>query len=325
MPSLTAQLVRRSFVTALCLARSRAGSTQITGDSSAEDLARVALAMREQTERLATVGPQPRGITVTRFDGPVPGDEVAHGRQVDSDRVVLHLHGGGYFMCSPATHRGMAVALSRTARARVVLPAYRLAPEDPFPAAVDDAVAAYRHLLERGEDPSRIAVTGDSAGGGLALSLLVRARDEGLPMPACYAGMSPWTDLTGSGDSMRDRDAVDPWLKADQVPPAALAYAGDAPLDHPLVSPLFADLTGLPPMLVHVGSDEILHSDAERLVARARAAGVDASLGVFDGLWHVFHAFPLPESRHALREIGAFVRRHTDAVRRTAAGRSSAA
>jgi epsilon-lactone hydrolase len=324
VPSLTAHLVRRGFVTALCLARSRSGSPGIAGESSEEELARVALAMREQTERLATMGPQPRGITVTPLDGSVPGEEVVHDRQVDSDRVVLHLHGGGYFMCSPATHRGMALALSRTARARVVLPDYRLAPEDPFPAAVDDAVAAYRHLLDRGVDPARVAVTGDSAGGGLGLSLLVRARDEGLPLPACYVGLSPWTDLTGSGASMRERDALDPWLNADQVPPAARSYAGGAPLDHPLVSPLFADLTGLPPMLVHVGSDEILHDDATRLVARAREAGVDASLGVFDGLWHVFQAFPLPESRRAWREIGAFVRRHTD-LAGGRAGRSAAA
>jgi acetyl esterase/lipase len=125
--------------------------------------------------------------------------------------------------------------------------------------------------------------------------------------------MSPWTDLAGTGESMRELDGVDPWLTARLVEPAARAYAGDLDLADPRVSPHYADLTGFPPMLVHVGSDEILRDDARRLVARAREVGVDASLGEFSGLWHVFHAFPgFPESRRALREIGAFMRRHTE-------------
>ena len=175
------------------------------------------------------------------------------------------------------------------------LPRYRLAPEDVFPAAVDDAVAAYRWLLEdRGVPAERIAISGDSAGGGLALATCFRARDAGLPLPACYVGMSPWTDLAATGTSLQELDGIDPWLSADLVLPAARAYAGTAALDDPLVSPLYGDLAGLPPMLVHVGTDEILLEDAVRLVAVARAAGVDASLGRFQGLWHVFQAFPLP-------------------------------
>ena len=166
---------------------------------------------------------------------------------------------------------------------------------------------------ERGVAPERLAVTGDSAGGGLAAALLVRLRDEGRVLPACYVGMSPWTDLAGTGASMQELDDVDPWLSAAMVVPAARAYAGTVPLDDPRVSPLYADLTGFPPTLVHVGGDEILLDDAVRFVDACRAQGVDASLGRFDGLWHVFQVFPgMPESRDALREIGAFVRRHTD-------------
>jgi monoterpene epsilon-lactone hydrolase len=253
-------------------------------------------------------------------DGATPGgadDPVASTR-----RVILHLHGGAYCLGSPETHRGLAAALSRTARAAVLLPAYRLAPEHRHPAALEDVLATYRWLTdERGVDPGRIVVTGDSAGGGLGALLLVRLRDEGRPLPAAYVGVSPWTDLAATGSSLTDLDGIDPWLSAALVMPAARSYAGDIPLDDPRVSPLYADLRGLPPMLVHVGTDEILFDDAARFVERAREAGVDASLGRFEGMWHVFHIFPgLPEGRAALRELGGFVRRHTDHPRSAGTG-----
>ncbi len=317
--------MRRALVTAVKAMRRRGGGTPAP-DSPAEDLEAYALAMREQMERM---GSRLRPSRRVRWHevGPGHGSCPLAGLWVEDDavaaedRVVLHLHGGAYLMGSPRTHLGMAASLSRTARCPVLLPDYRLAPEHVFPAALDDAVAAYRWLTEeRGFAPKRIAITGDSSGGGLGLALLVRLRDEGHELPACFVGFSPWTDLAGTGNSLRELDELDPWLSAAMVAPAARAYAGETPLEDPLLSPLYADLTGLPPILIHVGSHEILLDDARRQVERARAAGVDASVGVFEEMWHVFVAFPgLPETRRALREAGAFIRRCTA----TADGRAS--
>lgn len=317
MASWQARVARRLFVSALQAQRfSAAEGATITPDLPQDDLERYALRLREQMEQLVRFAPLPSWAQVTEHAAPVRGDWLVSERS-DRDspqqRVVLHLHGGGYCMGSPRTHRGLGAALARVARGRVFLPEYRLAPESPFPAALEDAVAAYRWLLEDERvDPGHLAVTGDSAGGGLAVALLCEVRDRDLPLPACYVGLSPWTDLAATGQSMTTMDGVDPWLRSDLVLPAAAAYAGGYALDHPRVSPLYADLGGLPPMLVHAGTDEILYDDGRRLVERARAAGVDASFGEFAQMWHVFHAFPgLPETRRALREIGAFVRRHT--------------
>jgi epsilon-lactone hydrolase len=326
VPTLRTRLVRAGFVAALRAVRRTAGGAPL-GDAPEEELREYALGMRAQLETLS--GRLPTGRTVRFRDAeecPVPGLWVADGRSLppvgddavgdlgcaSADRVVLHLHGGAYVMGSPRTHRGLAAAMSRTAHAQVLLPDYRLAPEDHHPAALDDALTVYRWLVEdRGYPPGRIAVTGDSAGGGLGLALLLAARDAGLALPACYVGLSPWTDLAATGASVAELDGIDPWLSAALLIPAARAYAGTVDLRDPMVSPLYGDLSGLPPVLVHAGSDEILRDDAVRLVERAREAGVDASLGIFDGLWHVFQAFPLPESRSSIREIGAFIRRHT--------------
>lgn len=312
--SLRASLMRRGLQAALWAMRARSGGVPDPAGSE-EELEAYALRLREQMERMGSRLRPRRHVTWHELPAaePVSGLWVEDEATAVDDRVVLHLHGGAYLMGSPRTHLGMAASLSRTSRSPVMLPHYRLAPEHVFPAALDDAVAAYRWLVDRrGFRPDRIAVSGDSAGGGLGLAMLVRLRDEGWPLPACYVGLSPWTDLAGTGDSMRQLDELDPWLSAAMVTPAARAYAGETPLDDPLLSPLYADLTGLPPMLVHAGGHEILLDDARRVVERARAAGVDASLGVFDGMWHVFQAFPgLPETRRALREIGAFVRRCT--------------
>jgi epsilon-lactone hydrolase len=333
-PSVRSRIVRQLLVTAVRTMRSRSGGGPPDPAGPIADLEAYALGMRTGMEKMASRIPVTRGITARTDDhAPVSGlwvvddrarvrasgDRGSGGHVVRGDevattqRVVLHLHGGAYCMGSPATHRGLGATLSRTSRAAVFLPDYRLAPEHVFPAALDDAYATYRWLTdERGVAPERLAVTGDSAGGGLGASLMVRLRDEGLPLPACYVGMSPWTDLAGTGASMSELDGTDPWLSARMVAPAARSYAGEAELDDPAVSPLYADLTGLPPVLVHVGGDEILLDDAVRFVETCREYGVDASLGRFDGLWHVFHAFPgMPESRDALREIGAFIRRHT--------------
>ena len=319
--SLRARVARATFgavVQALRHWRER-GTGPITADSPVEAFEEGALEVRATLETLTTTTILPFGLHEEEADGaPVPSWWFSSDRPTDG-RIVLYVHGGAYVAGSHATHRGLAAAFVKAGRARVLLPEYRLAPEHRFPAAVDDVLASYRWLLDEGTDPDRIAFAGDSAGGGLAIALAVAARDAGLPVPAGIACMSPWVDLTATGASVVTNDHNDIWLDGGLVAPAGRMYAPDEP-DHPLASPLFADLRGLPPMLVHVGTHEVLLDDARRLVHRARAAGVDASLGEFDGLWHVFQAIPgLPERRRSLRELGAFVHRVTSRPVRAAA------
>ncbi len=322
MLSVRARVARATFgaaVRGLRRFRER-GTGPITGESPVELFEEGALTVRESLDLLTRGNVLPTGVTSTRADGaPVPTWWFDDGSPTEG-RVVLYLHGGGYVAGSHATHRGLAAAFVRFAGARVLLPDYRLAPEDRFPAAVDDALATYRWLLEdQGADPARVVFAGDSAGGGLAVSLALAARDAGLPQPAGLALLSPWVDLTGTGASVVDNDHHDIWLDGGLIAPAGRLYAPEDPA-HPLASPLFADLTGLAPMLVHVGTHEVLLDDARRLVTRARQHGVEASVGEFDGLWHVFQAIPgLPEGNRSLRELGAFVRRVTGALVRSAA------
>ncbi len=328
-PSLRARAVRRVFVVVLRAMRELGAGGLPGPDAPRADLEAYALRMRGTMERVLGRMPVSRDVEVVPLSGaPVAGlvlvpegvrpagTEGLDPREWlgDLDRLVVHLHGGAYVLGSPATHRAIGAALARSTRAAVVLPDYRLAPEHPFPAALDDAEAVWRWLTDvAGVDPWRVAVSGDSAGGGLAAALLVRLLAEGVPHPACYLGWSPWLDLAGTGASLVDKADADPWLPAPLLNPAALAYAGATPLTDPEVSPLYASLTGLPPTLLQVGGDEILLDDARRFVVRARAAGGDASVGVYPGLWHVFPAFAgLPEARDAIAEAGAFIRRHTD-------------
>src|SRR5215831_2545397 len=192
----------------------------------------------------------------------------------DADRAILYLHGGGYVIGSINTHRALAGRLSRAAKARVLVIDYRLAPEHPHPAAVEDAVAAYRWMLQQGLLASHIAVSGDSAGGGLTVATLVAIRDAHLPTPAAGAPISPWVDMEGIGDSMTSKSAADPIVHKDDLLNMAKAYLGGKPPRTPLAAPLYADLAGLPPLLIHVGTAETLLDDASRLAERAKKAGV---------------------------------------------------
>jgi acetyl esterase/lipase len=225
------------------------------------------------------------------------------------DRALVYLHGGGYCLGSVATHRGLTARLSRTARLRVLSVDYRLAPEHPHPAAVHDAVAAVRHAYDSGLAPSRLAVAGDSAGGGLTVATLVALREQGLPLPAAGVCISPWTDLSGSGESVTTRAELDPLVAPKDLERLAAAYLGGRDPRTPLASPLFADLRGLPPLLVHVGTAEILFDDATRLAERAREAGVEVELEVWDEMIHVWHAFAdaLPEGVQAIEGIAGFL------------------
>jgi acetyl esterase/lipase len=247
--------------------------------------------------------------TLATEAGGVPAEWVS-APGADPDRVLLYLHGGGYCIGSIATHRSLVARLSAASGARVLNVDYRLAPENPFPAAVDDGVAAYRWLLGEGADPSRVAIGGDSAGGGLTAATLLALRDAGERLPAAGVLLSPWTDLTFSGESHRTRADEDPMVGVDGLRLMADAYRGSEDAEHPLVSPLLADLTGLPALLIQVGTAEVLLDDATSLAKRAEAADVAVSLEVWDEMIHVFQAFAplLPEAQQAIDRIGAYLR-----------------
>jgi monoterpene epsilon-lactone hydrolase len=223
--------------------------------------------------------------------------------------VVLYLHGGGYVIGSPRSHRHLAAAIAEASGVRALLLDYRLAPEHPFPSAVDDAVAAYRWLLALGIAPRRVVIGGDSAGGGLTVATLLALRDRGVPLPAAGVCISPWVDLTGGGASYVTRAATDPIVTRESVMEMAHAYLAGADSRIPLASPLFADLAGLPPLLIHVGSEEVLLDDAVALADRAKTAGVDVALEIWPDMIHVWHWFlpMLDEARAAIDGIGRFV------------------
>ena len=228
----------------------------------------------------------------------------------DPGRAVLYLHGGGYVIGSINTHRDLASRISRAAKARVLLIDYRLAPEHPFPAAVEDSVAAYRSMLASGLKASRIAVAGDSAGGGLTVATLVAIRDARLASPGAGVCLSPWTDLEGLGDSMKTKAPVDPMVQKDALVEMARHYLAGKDPRTPLAAPLYADLAGLPPLLIQVGTAETLLDDSTRLAERARKAGVKVALEPWENMIHVFQVFApmLEEAQQAIDKIGEFVR-----------------
>ena len=228
-------------------------------------------------------------------------------------KVVLYFHGGGYIIGSPRTHRPMLAELSQASGARVLALDYRLAPEHPFPAPVEDAVASYRWLLNEGYDPARIAVAGDSAGGGLTVAMMVQARYVGLPTPGAGVCISPWVDMEGLGDSMETRAEADPMVTKEGLLLSAKTYLGGGAPRAPLAAPLYADLRGLPPILVQVGDAEVLLDDSTRLAGVAREAGVEVQMDVWDDMIHVWHLFApiLPEGKQAIRQAGEFIKKHT--------------
>lgn len=229
--------------------------------------------------------------------------------KLSTDRVLLYLHGGSYNAGSINSHRSLAANIAAAANARALIIDYRLAPEHPYPAAVDDATAAYEWLLDNGHAPGEIIIAGDSAGGGLAMALLVHLRDKGKPLPALAICLSPWTDLAGAGQSLQTRAKADIILDAGNLSKSAQAYLGGADPRAPLASPLYADLKGLPPLLIQVGSDEILLSDSTELAERAKGAGVNVTLEVWEPMQHDWHfaASFVPEGRQAIARIGEFV------------------
>lgn len=239
------------------------------------------------------------GVSAERVDGGHDGGAP----------VVLYLHGGAYCLHSPHLYRPLTASLAHAAGATVYALHYRRAPEHPCPAATDDALAAYRSLLDRGAEPARIALAGDSAGGGLSVATAVAIRDAGLPPPRALALISPWVDLGLSGDSMRTRARYEVVMRRSWLETSSRMYRDGLPPDDPRCSPLFAELAGLPPTLIQAGSNDILLSDSERLAERLSAAGVAVELEVWDGMHHVFQDEPalLPEAELALAEIASFL------------------
>jgi acetyl esterase/lipase len=265
----------------------------------------------EDIAKFSRLPPNTRVEQVT-FDG--ISAEWVYGENAQDDRVILYLHGGGYNICSPNTHRELVARIAGHCSAKALVPDYRLAPEHPFPCALEDALFAYRWLLRRGLTGHQIALAGDSAGGGLSLATALSLRDAGDPLPASIACISPWADLAMTGGSIEANSTVDPMLNASILRKWADNYIDTGDHRSPLVSPLYADLNGLPPLLIHVGTQEVLIDDSMRLVKKAEDDNVDVTLQVYDQLWHVFHlnARLMPEARGAVSEFALFIKERFD-------------
>ncbi|MEP7336933.1 MAG: alpha/beta hydrolase [Acidobacteriota bacterium] len=271
------------------------------------DIPSIAEARKADEEESSTL-PLPEGVTVEPVnDGGVIGEWV-RAANVRPDAVMLYLHGGAYVFCSPATHRQMVAALSAAAGSPAFSLDYRLAPEATFPAAVEDAVQGYRWLLDRGFAPERIVIAGDSAGGGLAVATMLSLLDAGIVLPAAAICISPWADLTMTAKSYTMDGAA--LATRGRVITYAEMYLKNVDTKHPLASPIFANLTGLPPMLIQVGSADPFYDDSINLAARAKACGVETELEVWEEMvhvWHYFHSM-LGEGRRAITRIGEFVK-----------------
>ncbi|MEI1689542.1 alpha/beta hydrolase [Acinetobacter baumannii] len=229
---------------------------------------------------------------------------------------ILYLHGGGYVVGSSKSHMKLAAQIGQAAQAQVWLAEYRLAPEHPSPAAIEDSIAVYKALLAQGQDPKKLVIAGDSAGGGLSLSTVIALRNAGLPLPAALVLLSPWVDLSLSGSTLKTHAAQDAMLSEDWLVWCAKNYCGPKSATDPTCSPLYADLTGLPPVLIHVGTEEVLLDDAKRLAEQAEKCGIPTTFKIYDKVGHVFqfHAGILKESDDSIKGIGQFIDKHMQSI-----------
>ncbi|MCX5993765.1 MAG: alpha/beta hydrolase [Chloroflexi bacterium] len=267
---------------------------------------------RVELDKKGAIFKLPKGVkSVKELAGGVPAEWLIP-PGVSNGRVVLYLHGGYYICGSPNSHRSLAANIAIASKARALVIDYRLAPEHPHPAAVEDAVAAYKWLINGRVDPKHLAVAGDSAGGGLAIALLVSLRDRNIPLPAACVCLSPWTDLAFTGETWQSKAKVDLIIYDYKGLAFAKIYLGGLDPKTPLASPLYADLKRLPPLLVQVGTDEVLLSDSTRLVDNAKQAGVNAVIDEWEKMQHVwqFAASFIPEGRRAIERIGEFIDRY---------------
>jgi epsilon-lactone hydrolase len=267
---------------------------------------------RQRLDAIGSTSPLAGDIGLEPIDANGVAAEWSLAPGSDPSKVLLFFHGGGYCSGSIVSHRGMVTEAGRAAQARTLAVGYRLAPEHPFPAAIEDARSAYRFLLDQGVAPSKIAIGGDSAGGGLTLALMTSVRDGREPLPACAWLVSPWVDLRMTGASLAEKAAIDPLISKPYLEELASAYLAGADPANPLVSPLNADLAGLPPLLVQVGSAETLLDDAVRIARRAGAADVRVNLEIWPHMIHAWHlwAAQLEAGRRAIASAGAFIRAH---------------
>jgi len=267
---------------------------------------------RERLDAIGSTSPPAGDIRLEPIDTNGIAAEWSLAPGSDPSKVLLFFHGGGYCSGSIVSHRGMVTEAGRGARARTLAVGYRLAPEHPFPAAIEDARSAYRFLLDQGIAPSKIVIGGDSAGGGLTLALMTSVRDAREPLPACAWLVSPWVDLQMTGASLAEKAVADPQISKSYLEELASAYLAGADPANPLVSPLNADLAGLPPLLVQVGSAETLLDDAVRTARRAGAADVRVNLEIWPHMIHACHlwAAQLEAGRRAIASAGAFIRAH---------------
>jgi len=267
---------------------------------------------RERLDAIGSTSPLAGDIKLEPIDANGVPAEWSLAPGSDASKVLLFFHGGGYCSGSIVSHRGMVTEVGRAAGARTLAVGYRLAPEHPFPAAIEDARSAYRFLLDQGIAPSKIAIGGDSAGGGLTLALLTSVRDAGQPLPACAWLVSPWVDLQMTGASLTQNAAIDPLISKSYLEELASAYLAGADPANPLVSPINAELAGLPPLLVQVGSAETLLDDAVCIARGAGAADVRVHLEIWPHMIHAWHlwAAQLEAGRQAIASAGIFIRAH---------------
>ena len=266
--------------------------------------------MRKRLDQLGRLARSARHVAIE--EKPVAGVRAEWYRpeQAQPGKLLLYLHGGAYALGSCDSHRKLVTHIAKEGKVEAVMPEYRLAPEHPFPAGLEDAVTIYRELLDSGYDPADIIIAGDSAGGGLSVATMLQLRHGGLPLPGAAILLSPFLDMSGSGESVRTRASRDPWFRPDEIEVVIRYYCPNEDVRNPLLSPVFANVAGLPPTLIQVGDDEILLSDSTRFADKLKTAGIEVELEVFPEMWHVFQLFvgKMPESKAAIRKIGAYIR-----------------
>jgi len=269
---------------------------------------------RRMLERVARILRVPKGVSYRHVvcDG-IPAEWITP-VQLKNDVTILYFHGGGYAMGSIDSHRHLITHLAIETGSKVLAINYRLAPENPFPSGIEDAVTSYKWLLKQGRKPSKIVICGDSAGAGLTITALITLRDEGIPLPAAGICISPWTDLTASGESVKTHVKKDPLIDPKSLEKWAKMYTDEENFAHHLVSPLHAELKGLPPLLVHVGDAEILLDDSVRFVENARKAGVEVDFEIWKEMIHVWHFYGglLPEAKQAIKKIAEYIKTKTE-------------
>ena len=270
---------------------------------------------REGLDQLAILVTLPKDVTIESINiNDLPANWIST-PESNPDKVILYLHGGGYISGSLISHQDLVMRIGRASNSKVLLIDYRLAPEHPFPAALEDSIMVYKWLItEKNISPKNIVIAGDSAGGGLTLCTLMKLRDENIPKPAAAVCLSPWTDLAITGNSIKKNYKIDPWLKPSELYFMAELYIGDNDPENPYISPLYGNFNSLPPILIHVGSHEILLDDATRIAAKAKNEGVDTTIEVWDEMLHVFQAFAdwAPEGQKAINKIGQYIQLKLD-------------